>query len=432
MREKQTMGGNSFLIFGLLMIIYSQAFSANPDKIFKNKIYKPTIKTVKITKKGWRLSYPVMQVSSNNSLVLSFDELSSDIKDYSYTLIHCTADWKQSNLVKGDYIQGFTSADISDYESSFNTLHDYIHYEVHIPNRNMKPTKSGNYIIKVYKNYNPDSVILTRRFSLFDKKVNIETHLKRPTLAKNNNTGQELDFSVNTSSLRINDPYNEVNVVIKQNNRWDKAIVGLKPKYVRGAKLIYDFEEENVFKGGNEFRYFGMQSLRFQSEQVKDIVFARPYYHVQLRPDISRKAKSYSYHEDLNGKYYIDVQESEKNSLEADYVFVHFSLKRKMPLPGARVYVAGALSNWQYNSTNRMRYNPDNQSYECVMMLKQGYYNYEYVIKRKGRRGPNNIFFEGSHYQTENDYLIYVYHSSPSQRYDRLIGYKKINSLERL
>jgi hypothetical protein len=296
----------------------------------------------------------------------------------------------------------------------------------------VRPLYSGNYVLLVYEDYDQKNVVLTKRFSLYERRVSIDAEMKRATLAKYSEEGQELDFRVDYGSYRINDPYHELKVVVRQNNRWDRAVVGLMPKFVHGTKLIYDFDEENVFEGGNEFRFFGIQSTRYKSQRIKNIVFADPYYHIELRNDASRKRRGYSFHEDINGKYYIDVQESERDNLQADYVLVHFSLVTDYPLPGKEVFIGGELANWEYGKHNKMEFNPETGAYERILMLKQGYYNYEYVVRTKSTGALDNTYFEGSYYQTENDYLIFVYHRSPSGRYDKLVGYQKINSLKRM
>lgn len=420
--------------FALLLLFFGMKspLAAQTDTVLTNATYKSSVKTVEISREGWKLSYPVMELGSSSHLVLSFDDLADNAKNYQYTIIHCTADWRPSDLVQGDYIEGFTSSEIDDYDYSFNTLHNYIHYEISLPNNDINLSLSGNYVILVYEDYDRANVVLTKRFSLYKKQVNIEADIKRATLAQHSGYGQEMDFSINYGSYRINDPYSELKVMVRQNNRWDRSVVGLMPKFVHDSKLIYEFDDENVFKGGNEFRFFGAQSVRYKSQQIKEIVFADPYYHIELRKDRPRETSGYSYHEDINGKYYIDVQESERDALQADYVFVHFSLVTDYPLPGKNVYIAGELAGWEYGKHNKMEFNPQTGAYERVLLLKQGYYNYEYVVRSKSGNFPDDMQLEGNHYQTENDYLIFVYHQRPGGRYDKLIGYVKVNTLDRL
>ena len=78
-----------------------------------------------------------------------------------------------------------------------------------------------------------------------------------------------------------------------------------------------------------------------------------------------------------------------------------------------------------------MKYNAETGQYECDIYLKQGYYNYEYVLKKYDGETLNR-FIEGTHYQTVNDYYIFIYHRPTGEQYDQLIGLKKLTSKDLL
>ena len=86
--------------------------------------------------------------------------------------------------------------------------------------------------------------------------VNIEGTVRRATLDAFKGENQEIDFTIYHDNLNILYPNEEVKVVIMQNNRWDNAIRNLKPLFIRDRMLVYDYNKENVFVAGNEFRYF--------------------------------------------------------------------------------------------------------------------------------------------------------------------------------
>ena len=96
------------------------------------------------------------------------------------------------------------------------------------------------------------------------------------------------------------------------------------------------------------------------------------------------------------------------------------------------MYISGNLNNWAFDKNNLMTYNPVNKAYEASILLKQGWYNYEYVFLKDGETNGTASQFEGSHYETENDYLVLVYYRNPRDRYDRVIGTMKANTLNRL
>ena len=406
-----------------------QEITKDYDRKYQDFTYKENIKTVLLHKEGWELSYPIIELNGEVKLKLSFDDFNAYVRNYSYTLIHCDADWRESDLLPSDYIEGFVENQIYNYDYSFNTLHKYIHYYLTIPNEDIQPKLSGNYILKVYENYDENDIVLTKRFAIVDSDVDIYAGVKRPSLASYRNSGQEIDFTIQYNFYQINDPFTEIKVVITQNNRWDNAITDLKPLFIRNNNLIYDYNEENVFPGGSEYRSFDIKSIRYQTEYIKQIYLRKPYYHIELYPDKPKPFKVYFFENELNGKYYIDIQEENNSETDADYVFVHFYLPYDVPLIDGNIFVFGALSDWNFTKINQMVYNYEKKTYELTMLLKQGYYNYEYVFVKEGENKANNILIEGSHYETENDYLIYVYHRDNRFRYDKLIGIKIINSL---
>jgi hypothetical protein len=216
-----------------------------------------------------------------------------------------------------------------------------------------------------------------------------------------------------------------------QNNRWDNAVRDLKPLFIRNRALIYDYNRENVFVAGNEFRYFDNRSNRVNGENVLATDFHRPYFHKTLMPIEVRANKRYFEYEEMNGNYVIESQDQEVEDYdtECDYTFVHFSLPLESILLGGTVNVFGALNNWNANKTNEMTWNFDTSAYELTLLLKQGYYNYMYVYVPQGSAVADHKNLEGSFWQTENDYQIFVYYREIASRYDRLVGYRQLNSM---
>jgi len=398
---------------------------------YTNHIYRENIKTPELFREGAELTYPVIELNSSDKLKLCFDDLDSGTRNYWYRLIHCDAGWQPSDLNYSDYMDGFEYNKIYDYKFSFNTFCKYTHYFVSVPNEDVRPKISGNYIIEVFEDYNPDNIVLTRRFSVVEYKLGIDAEVKRATLIDLKKSHQEIDFNVRKDAS-ITDPYGEIKVVLVQNNRWDNAVSGLKPSLIKDQTLIYDFDEDNNFPGGSEYRHFNTNNVRFQSEHIKSIIYEDPYYHYYLENDNRRPYKIYSYHEDINGKFMVDVEQGDDKDIEADYVYVTFNLSYDAPVVNGNIYVSGAFTGWNFGNENRMKYKFEEKAYQLTLFLKQGYYNYEYVFVKDGSTKGDNTIIEGSHYETENDYFIYIYFHDINIRYDKLIGFKVVNSLKKL
>ncbi len=386
-----------------------------------------SLKTVQLYREGWPLSYPVIKLTGDVPLVLEFDDLSSDQPTFMYRMIHCNADWTPSDLSEQEYLDGYPENEIRSSTPSFNTYTTYLHYRLQIPNEDVRPLLSGNYLLLVYRDGNPDDVVFTKRFMVTEGRVNIEANAHIPDLSQYRDCCQEVDFTVNHRGLRIDDPFNETRAVIYQNGLWDLGIDAIQPYMVNPGQLIYDYQEENVFPGGNEFRFFDTKNTRTPTYFVQRIEFLDPYFHFELKAGHNRSNQSYSFNEDINGRYAVEADGSHEPGVDADYVFVHFRLDIPLALEGS-VYIAGALTNWQFDDLSRMEYNQEEQAYMKSLLLKQGVYNYRYLFLPAFNEQFDMTEIEGNHSQTSNEYLILFYHRPPGTRYDRLLGHQVVHS----
>jgi len=398
-----------------------------PPSIYKNGSLNTQIKTLLCHKKEDELSLPILNLNTDNQLLVSFDDLDADIKDYYYTIIHCNSDWTASDLMQSEYISGFTDEPITDYEFSFNTIQKYTHYTFNFPDDELKPILSGNYVFKIFEE--GGETIAYKRFMILETKLTIEAQVRRATLADDRNTKHEIDFTIKHPNLVVTDPFADIKVTIKQNNKEDNAITGLTPIFVKNNELIYDYEDDNTFLGNNEFRHFDIKSLRFQSDRIKEITYDSTYNHVYLFNDRKRPFDRYSIEPDINGKFLIKSQEGWKTAIEADYAFVHFTLPVDHVSYGD-MYVIGGFSDWQLKDEFRLRYNAKQRRYEGNIYIKQGYYNYHYALNDTITKRVDVSFIEGTHYQTRNDYYVYVYYRAIGDRYDRFVGFLKTSSKE--
>jgi hypothetical protein len=393
--------------------------------VYNDQTFVGNIATVQMQNR--EMSYPVIELGGTDRLTLSFDDLEGDIKNYQYTVILCNADWTPSTLFPSDYIDGFYENRIDNYRNSFNTFVPYTHYSLTIPNDDISLKLPGNYILKVYQNYDPDDVVITRRFMISDSRVIINARVHRPQLMAYYNTAQQVSFNVVFKDLPVTDPYSELYVRVMQNGRHDISLEGLRPVFVRPGEAVYE-HEEMIFPGGNEFRNFDIKSLRYQTEFIRSFNYSGGINHAELHQSESRQFSRYFSDHDINGWFLVRNAEGRDPSVDADYVMVHFTLPWDVPFDNGDVHVFGALSDWNFYDWNKMAYNYSEKAYELEVLLKQGYYNYQYVFLEHGSDMADPSMFEGNFFETENDYFIMVYHRSPGSRYDRLVGTTRVNS----
>lgn len=396
--------------------------------------YDDSIKSVLLYNKRSVLSYPILPINGNEALELSFDDLRREYKIYYYQIQHCNANWTPSELMKNEYIDGFIESEIEDYKLAFSTDIYYTHFKVTFPNRDMKITKSGNYIVMVYEENKPEKPILTKRFMVFESQVAVDINVHRATNVNEQFHRQEVDFKISHENYNMPNPFENLNVVLMKNHRWDNAIIGLKPKFINGSVLNYDYEDVNVFNGGNEYREFDLKSIEYQTMYVKRIQYdeGKKIKHAYLTDDKARAYKQYLSIPDINGNFLIKQNEALDSDIDAEYVKVHFSLNYENPLPGGSLYLFGKFSDWKFKEELKLDYDTLGARYHKEIQLKQGYYNYMYCFVADDSKNKGDLsVIEGSYSETENDYSIIVYHRQIQDNYDRIIAYRKANSAVR-
>lgn len=394
--------------------------------------YVDHIRSVKLHKEGFALSMPVIRLGSSDKLLLRFDDLEGGVKQYHYRITHCDANWKRSGLSPSQYSRGHKTGLIESYDFSYNTLESFTHYWLRFPGSDAAiPTVSGNYIITVFEVGQEDNPILSRRFMVFETGAEIDAQVVQATPPEKRRTHQQLDFTINVRNLNINNPERNLKVMVMQNQRWDKMVTGIQPRVIRSDFLDYRHTQAAIFSGTNEFRHFDTRSLRRPNPSIASIDREGTRFQVFLNHDHDRTMQTYVRKGDINGKYYITSREvNREKELEADYTWVHFFLHWPQPIEHGSVYLMGELSNWQFKEETRMRYDKERGGYHCSLYLKQGYYNYHYVLLPNHSQQGNAAYFEGQHAQTENDYTIFVYYRRDGGLYDKLVGIDHINTTE--
>lgn len=369
---------------------------------------------------------PIINLGSTESLKLSFDMLDPQNEFLNYSLIHCDRNWMPSDLQPMDYVNGNTMGEITDFKFSTNTYQTYTHYSLNFPTDEMAITKSGNYILKVFRNFDEEDILLTRRFMVVDIQTKISTSIRSATVPEYRFSHQEVDFSVNYLGFDIPNPFLDVHVTILQNNSWNNAIKNLKPQFVNNNELSFNYENENLLPGTNEFRFFDIRSLRFFSNNVIK-KYIDSVQNVVLRPEESKAYLNYVRWIDYNGKR--DIFNSDGMNLveDGDYALVHFNFKSNNLQDMGDVFVYGELTDWQLKDKFKMTYSSELNMYTCPVLLKQSYYNYHFVLRDK-QGNIDYTFTEGNHQETENDYTILVYHKNVFYGYDEIIGLASRNS----
>ena len=420
-----------YLILLTLVWIGTDLAAQTPDSV-----YTPNIYSAKLFLKGNQMSYPVLTLNGNEQMVLEFDDLDGDVKNYYYTYQLCNADWTPVQVSTFDYISGFAQNQITNYHFSSVALIHYTHYHVLLPENNSHLTLSGNYMLKVYLNNDESKIAFTKRLLVLQNAVSISAQILSPMNPQYSITHQKLQFTVNSKTLNISNPFQQLHVVILQNNRWDNAIYMGNPSFYSGNNFVYNSDDSPLFPGGNQWRWLDLQSFRFQSDRIAHVDYQKNGTIITAKPDKDRSGLTYYYFTDNNGQYYIQTTDGVDPNWQGDYGRVRFIYvpPDNTPIEGKDLYLLGEFTGYKINEANRMTFNPSSGAYEGSALMKMGFYNYAYVTLNSGdpHAIPSFEMTEGNHFETENNYDILVYYRPLGGRSDQLVGIYSMNTMNNL
>ncbi|BAO76243.1 DUF5103 domain-containing protein [Winogradskyella sp. PG-2] len=390
-----------------------------------NEVSPPDfIKTITFKSNTTQGQLPILKLGEQ--LQLEFDALTGDEEDFYYVIEHFNFDWTPSTLVKSEYLKGLDNQRILTYENSFNTYQIYSHYDLRIPNLQTRGLlKSGNYMISIYDDY--DELMFSRKFMIYEDLVNVGARVKRSRDVKAIAEKQSVDIVISTKRINFNNPLETIKTAIIQNNNLNTAITDLKPQYTLGNELIYRYDTESAFWGGNEYIFFENKDVRAANVGVQ-FIDLKELYHNYLYTNISRKDRPYTYNPDINGNFQITAIDRSNVDVEADYTIIHFSLLHD-EFKDKDVHIYGNFNAFAIEDFTKMQYNSESGRYECILRLKQGFYNYKHVAVDKSTKELDEGAISGNFWQTENNYKVLVYYRDLGARFDRLIGYGDASSV---
>lgn len=412
----------------LFLFIVSVCYAINLfAQVQQERVNDFFIRTVLLNNTKREQSFPILPLNSNEKLLLQFDNLSNDYGNYTYTVEHCNADWTISNISVNDYIEGgFNRNFITNYRFSSNTLQPYVHYELELPNQDIRFRISGNYILKVFSVDNDQQVVFSKRFVVYQNLVNVVAELRRSTVVNDRNKKQKIDIKVYKQDYKIDNPFDQFKVLVMQNNNWNASFLNTRPSFYDQESLTFDHVDANVFNGLNEHRRFDVRSTRFLTERLARIDNDSTW-DIYVVEDQPKNIYRYVEELDLNGNFFIDRTDLGNGTLNGDYVSMHFTFNYGTQNPFGNYYVLGRFNDWQADENSMMKYNLRSGRYESSIYLKQGIYDYMIAFKSNKSDYIDYTPIEGNFFDTENDYRIICYYRRTGSRFDEVVGLKELN-----
>lgn len=403
-------------LLSLLISLLSLAAKAQRNEIFNDRIQSLTVQA----DGRWR-SLPVTELGG--SVDIGFDDMTHEYHRYAYRIEPCNADWTpNSQLFESDFINGFTSDNIIDnVRQSILTTRNYTHYKFSVTGIKL----SGNYKVTVYDNNADDKPLFCACFMVMEPaetSMGIRMNVTTNTDATINQQHQQLSMDVKYSGYNVTRPLEQIHTVVLQNGQWHDARINVRPQYIMSDGLRWDHNASYIFDAGNEYHKFEILQTDVPSMGVDHIYWDSVQFHAF--PFVNVPRTNYVYDEDADGSYLLRNSDNEDSETESDYMLVHFQMQCP-EVKGADVYVNGWFTNDRLLPRYRMTYDRVRKHYETVVLMKFGYYNYQYVIAYDNGK-VSRLPYEGNFYQTENSYQALVYFREQGGRYDRLVGYKEL------
>ncbi len=398
-------------------LLYPLLTFAQKTLRYEDFVYEEQVRTVQIYQAGPTNSSfrPAAAPLRQQQLVLEFDDIQESYNNYYLRFLHCTYDWKPSGLRDLDFLTDFNEFPINQYTFSNNTHLPYVHYVAPVPALKLP----GNYLLMVYRDGDKEDLIITKRILIYENRISVSPLSNFAGAGTLQEDRQPLNFVVNYGNLEVINPTDMIRVVVRQNQRWDNALVNPNATFVRDNRREIEyrvFDDANSFFAGNEFRFVDFRSLVAPGQNVQRVNRSIKPYELYVMTDGTRQGLAYAQYRDLNGQYFIDNLDFPEPMTSANYVFANFFLKS--PPLAEKIFIVGQFNQFTRTSENQMTYDRAAGGYEARFVLKQGFYNYQYVVN-----GQNANQLEGNRFETENTYEALVYYRSLKPFADLLLGY---------
>ena len=344
-----------------------------------------------------------------------FDLLNTDYQYLKMKIFHCDWNWIPSKLNDLEFLSNYNEFTIVDYTFSQSNFSEYITYKTVIP----KLKISGNYIICIYRDDSETIPLFTRKFIVYENLTHITANISKPSQPKYSRTHQKVNLKINYGDLKISNSKEDFKVIIIQNKDWKHALMALPPTQLKTIEktLIFNyFNDEMVFAGLNNFRFFDARSISYRGQNVIALQPSSRGLELILKKELPKRGLAFSQtlNTDLNGAYYTQNLDPNTQNFNSEYVWVNFTIN--MAKINGDIFIHGGFNNWQLNLQNKMSYDENIQAYTGSLRVKQGLYSYNYYVSSE--QYPF-YWIDGNHEAHRNNFEILVYHRAAGSRLPR-------------
>ena len=381
--------------------------------------YDDNVRTLQVMVDDNPLLPPVFKLGSRSTLNIHWDWMSHEYTRFTYRIEQCNWDWSNNEeLFESEFLSGSNNLPVEEYTKSFNTTQEYTHYTLTLPNENVTLLLSGNYRVLIYTD-EAEAPVIEARFRVVEAEATLVAQVSSNTDIGFNRNHQQVSLQLKYGTIDVTDPATQIHAIVVQNQRASRTIICPPPniRNTRGAEWTHC--EALIFPAGNEYHKFEILDVNQGGMNVDNIRWYEPFHHATLWAD--KPQRNYLSAKDHNGISIPRAPSGHDDTTEAEYIVVHFTLD--MPRQNHDIYVSGIWSNTETDPKCKMDYNETDQCYEAGILLKQGYYEYQYITQ-DGDTAPTM----GNFWQKENEYQTYIYYREDGGRHDRIVAYSLVRS----
>lgn len=422
----------------LFSLIFAVTVRTEAQTTYRKQAIDPKIKTLQVYPADNPIGFPFIEFGGEHKMEISFDKMEFAHQTFFYKIVHCNRDWSKSPLTEMEFYDGLATGEIEDVNLSQSTVVNYTNYRLRLPQDGERFKVSGNYAVVISENIDFAHISAVVCFYVAERNVAINAKSTSKTLSGFNTHYQQLEIEVNHPAYPIGNPMAELNLNVLQNRRHDNARLDLKPSFTTPTKQTYANMQPLVFEGGNEYRFIDFADPYRYSGQIDKIEVKADYYNVYTTPAYPRN-RSYlpSNYGNANGRYIINRKDYDNDYYKADYMEVNFILPNSLEFYNYDIYLLGDLTDNRLDEHSRLTLDQRLNIYHLGLSLKEGGYSFLYAFVPKNCPKASHqspcpttlIPFEGSFWQTQNEYVIMLYHTPFGAKYDKLIGIHIIKNI---
>lgn len=334
------------------------------------------VRTIQLYGGADERSLPILRLDGEESIRLEFDLMADRGRPLSIYFDHANRTWER-DLSPSQYLDSFQNDDLLSYEPSIGTEVSYVHYSYRFPNDDIQFRVSGNYILRVTEQGQPDEVLFERPFFIAEDVGGLDVSGNGIVVSGQRQPSiQPIARYLPPAEIR-GAPFGYTACFLR-NGRLGEARCEDRPRLTDPPALRFELPRRRAFAPGAADYFLDLSSLQVGGS-IERVDRSTSPFAVLLEPDYAEFAGS-SVGPPLNGQTVVRGSRAERDpALTSEYVRTTFAFvpPNERPVRGP-LTVGGSFSGMRADPTLQLSFRADRGRYEGEVLLKQGQYEYFY------------------------------------------------------